>query len=294
MIKIPKREYRYYTKDEKSMRTDGIFQTVFSNTIYTDLLKDFLESILHNKIEELEVSSEKNTMITKVNNMRMRFDLYVVYDKNNHLDIEMQNKNCYNIIRRLETSTSAMYYDAHKKGKGNNRYYKDIKAIAIAILDYNEFKDGPYHEIARTIRLSNGKEISNDIEYHIIQMPKFFEQIKEIKTSEEAWIAYLSNQLNSEELEEVFKMNKNIRDVDKLAKAVLEDDELMSAIDREGLRRAKIEIDKAGMYNHGIEVGEQKSKIETAKKMLEIGYELEDIIKITGLSREEIEKLVKC
>lgn len=99
MIKIPKREYQYYTKDEKSMRTDGIFQTVFSNTIYTDLLKDFLESILHNKIEELEVSSEKNTMITKVNNMRMRFDLYVVYDKNNHLDIEIQNRNCKENVR---------------------------------------------------------------------------------------------------------------------------------------------------------------------------------------------------
>ncbi len=57
----------------------------------------------------------------------MKFDLYVIYDKKNQVDNEMQNENCYN------------------------------------------------------------KEISK----------------------EEAWIAYLSNQLNPEEMEEVFKMNEN-------------------------------------------------------------------------------------
>lgn len=299
MIKIPKRTYQYYTKEEKSMRSDGIFQTVFGNSAYPELLKDLLESVLHIKIEELKVSSEKNTMITRINNMRMRFNLYVVYDKNNQVDIEMQNKNCYNIVQRLETSVSAMYHDAHQKGKRRNRYPKAIKTKAIAFLDYNEFPDGPYHEIARATRDSNGESISDDIEYHFIQMPKFFEQVKEIKTKEEAWVAYLSNQLNPKELEEVFEMNKNIRDVDQLAKEVLEDEELMGAINSEIIRRANDYTAKVGMFKHGVEEGKKegikegtkKSKIETAKKMLKEGCNIDFIEKITELTREEIELL---
>jgi len=37
--------------------------------------------------------------------------------------------------------------------------------------------------------------------------------------------------------------------------------------------------------------GKQVDKQETAKCMLQKGYPLEDIIDITGLSKEEIEKL---
>ena len=291
IIKLPKRKYKYYTKGEKSLRTDGIFQTVLGNYGNTDLLKDLLESILNTKIEELEVSSEKSTMITNVNNMRMRFDLYVVYDKNNQLDIEMQNKNCYNIVQRLETNASALYHDAHKKLKKyepyRERYSKQIKTKAIAFLDYNEFKDGPYHEIARATRDSNGESISDDIEYHFIQMPKFFEQVKEITNKEEAWIAYLSNQLNPEEMEEVFKMNEKIRDVHKLALEVIDDDELMNAISRELVDRANDYTARRGMYLHGIKEGQ----IEIAKKMLEDGKSIEEIMKYTELSKEEIEEL---
>lgn len=309
MVKIPERKYKYYTEEEKSMRTDGIFQTVFGNSAYPEILKDLLESILDIEIEEIEVSSEKNTMITKVNNMRMRYDLYVMYDKNNLLDIEMQNKNCYNIIQRLETNASALYHDAHKKGKKNNRYPKNIKTKAIAFLDYNEFKDGPYHEEGRIVRKSNGEEISDDIEYHFIQMPRFFEEVREIKSKKEAWIAYLSNQLNPEEMEEVFKMDENIRKVDELAKEIIEDEELMGEISRELVRRANDYSARVGMFNHGLEEGEKKGKIEgeakgkiegkkenqieVAKELIKIGLPIEKIMQATKLTKEEIEELMK-
>jgi predicted transposase/invertase (TIGR01784 family) len=48
-----------------------------------------------------------------------------------------------------------------------------------------------------------------------------------------------------------------------------------------------IEIGKAD----GIMEGERKKQIEIAKKLLEIGLEIEDIEKATGLTKEEIEKL---
>ena len=44
-------------------------------------------------------------------------------------------------------------------------------------------------------------------------------------------------------------------------------------------------------YEEGIEDGRKDEKIEIAKKMLSKGNNIEDIIDLTGLSIEEIEKL---
>ena len=41
-----------------------------------------------------------------------------------------------------------------------------------------------------------GEPIDDNITYHYIQLPKFLEQTKEIKTKEEQWLAYITNSLN--------------------------------------------------------------------------------------------------
>ena len=48
---------------------------------------------------------------------------------------------------------------------------------------------------------------------------------------------------------------------------------------------------KEGYYNDGIKVGIEQTNKENAKKMKEEGINIETIIKITNLTKEEIEKL---
>ena len=43
----------------------------------------------------------------------------------------------------------------------------------------------------------------------------------------------------------------------------------------------------------GLKEGELNAKVNIAKKLLEANYPIDEIIKITGLSKEEIEKLKK-
>ena len=49
---------------------------------------------------------------------------------------------------------------------------------------------------------------------------------------------------------------------------------------------------KKGMEK-GIEKGREEEKLETAKKMLKEGIKIDLIIKVTGLTKEEIENLKK-
>ncbi len=46
------------------------------------------------------------------------------------------------------------------------------------------------------------------------------------------------------------------------------------------------------MKNLGIQKGAKQKQIEIAKKMLENKIDIDTIIKLTGLAREEIEKLL--
>ena len=59
---------------------------------------------------------------------------------------------------------------------------------------------------------------------------------------------------------------------------------------KEGEERGKKIGEEIG-EKRGKEIGKMEQKIEIAKKMLELGDEIEKISVVTGLSKEEIEKL---
>ena len=158
------------------------------------------------------------------------------------------------------------------------------KTIVIWILGFNVFKDGTYHEIARTKRDFNDKELTNNITYHYIQLPKFLEQVKEIKTPEEQWLAYLSGSLNKEEMEELFKMNRSIEEINEIVDIVMTDADVRDALNERILAENLEALKMARAYENG----EEKGKKETAQKMLEKGIDIKTVCEITGLTEEEI------
>ena len=58
-------------------------------------------------------------------------------------------------------------------------------------------------------------------------------------------------------------------------------------------KATKLDLQKAGQQEkpNGLVEGEKKGKNEIAKKMKEEGLNVEIIVKVTGLTKEEIEKL---
>ena len=89
-------------------------------------------------------------------------------------------------------------------------------------------------------------------------MPKFFKQVDEITTLEEQWLAYLSCQLNQEELEGVFAMNEKIRDVDKMAEEVLKDKELWEAINDKIMEKNLENLKMQFSYENSEEAGKKE------------------------------------
>ncbi|MBR2289721.1 MAG: hypothetical protein IJ867_03760, partial [Clostridia bacterium] len=119
----------------------------------------------------------------------------------------------------------------------------------------------------------------------------------------EQWLAYISHQLNDEELEELFEMNDDIKEIDEIVDKVVNSEELRMAIMDKMLAKYERNLEKAGAHAEGkaegkaeglvegkIEGGQEKA-IEIAKNMKNKGKPIEEIIEFTGLTKEEIETL---
>ena len=291
-MKLAKRPYKPYTEDELSIRKDEIFRIVFGSNDRYQYLKDFLEGILHRTITNIIIRNDVALDKIHADNKLMRLDILVEVEGKEMINIEMQNKNEYNIKERSEVYASGIVYNSLRIG---DKYIEAPKTIVIWILGFNEFEDGTYHEIARVKRDFNNEDLSQKIEYHFIQLPKFLEQVEEIKNKEEQWLAYLTCSLNDEELKELFAMNRSIEEINKIVDIVMTDDDVMDALNARILAKNLEQLKQAKAFKDGEEsgkeIGEKEKKMQIAKKMLVKGISDEEIVELTGITVEELKQL---
>lgn len=307
-MKLKKRKYKEYNGKEISLRNDDVFKIALGKNENVHLLKDFLQAILKRKITNIVVKTEVTLDKTVKNSKECRLDLLAEIDNKEQINVEIQNSNKYNTVSRSLYYGSTLYRNSLKEGED---YNKAKRTVVIMILDYNEFKDGTYHEVARMKRDYNNEIITDKVEYHYIQLPKFIETVKEIKTDEEMWIAYISNQLDKEEKGELIRMKKSIEEINAIVDEVMNDKDVYDALtirelneydrkaalsyakekgEAEGRAKGMAEGMAKGM-EAGKTEGKRKTKIEVAKRMLEMKLSKEQILAITGLTEEELENI---
>ena len=296
---------------------DYIFKKIFAKKGNESILKDLLNSILQIKIKSIEVIADANLERQLESNKLGILDLKAKVDEEAIVNIEIQIINRYNMIERTLFYWSGLYYNVLQKGAD----YKEIKkVIAINILDYNEFDEGPYHEIARLRREYLYKILTDKIEIHFIQIPKFKKQRKDMKTKLDMWMDFIS-QIDEKEVKNAMSKNKEIKKAQEeyeyltgdeeerriaflREKAIRDENSIFDAGkdigfksgEEHGIKKGKkegIEIGREQGIEIGKEQGIEQNKKEIAKSMLKEKMPIETIMKVTKLSREEIEKIEK-
>ena len=158
---ISKRKYQPLKKGECDIRRDDVFKIVFGSNERSEYLKAFLESILHKKITNIVVRNDVALDKVHADNKLMRLDILAEVDGKEKINIEMQNKNDYNIVERNDGYASGIFYNSLKSG---NKYIEGTKTIVIWILGYDLFKDGSYHEVIKQRREYNNEVFSPNVE----------------------------------------------------------------------------------------------------------------------------------
>ena len=270
---------------------DYVFKRIFGQKKNSDILKDLLQAILPNwNIKNVEPRQEVQLETDFITDKVCRLDILATLDDGTKVDIEMQMRNYNDIEARSLFYTTREYHQNLENGQD---YIEIPKSIGIWISNFNVFNDeGPFHEIVRLRRDYENQIFTDKIEMHYLQLPKFKQKCKRISNKLEEWLTFISFE-NMEEL----KMIEN----EKVKKAE-EELEYLSGDEAErriAYLRETAEIDRKFAMTaardqgraEGRSEGKIEEKIETAKKMLAEEMDINLIIKITGLTKDEIEKL---
>ena len=288
---------------ELQLTNDYIFKRLFSKKGNEDILKDLLEGILEIPIEKVEVMQEVELERVDIKDKLGVLDIKAIINENTTVDIEMQIADEKNMIERTLYYWAGLYYTGLKRGQD---YKLNNKVITINILMYNIFKEEKYHTIATIKEDENNEKITDKLEIHFIELPKFLKS-KEIGNKKlRQWLDFICNKRKGE-------IEMAVRENEKIAKASQEWEYLRGdeAVKRMAFLREKWERDwNSGMHSaeeegiekgmkkgikKGIKEGEKRGKKlkteEIAMKMLRKGIEGATIEEVTNLTLEEIEKI---
>ena len=271
-----------------SPKLDVVFQALFGEEGNEEITKGFLEAILKEKIEKIDLS--KNVILRrefKEDKLGI-LDILAEVDGNKQVNIELQLIDKNNTIERMLYYWSRLYSRKIRKG---GEYQELPKTIVILISNFRikELGIEDYYTKWQIMEATRKIVLTEKLELYIIELPNIIGKEKKNDKLLD-WLYFLENP-KSERVEKNMGENKELkRAVNELNK--ISEDEKMQRIAE---LREKAILDEKAIYARGLEVGEEKGReernIEIAKELLKEGLSIEKICKITGLTEEEIEKL---
>ncbi|WP_138342820.1 Rpn family recombination-promoting nuclease/putative transposase [Intestinibacter bartlettii] len=269
-------------------KMDFVFKNIFGSEKHPNILISFLNATLKPKdlITEVKI---KNTDLNKgyIEDKFSRLDVKATTSNNEIINIEIQLKNEYNMIKRSLYYWSKLYSEQLNEGED---YSLLKRTICINILNFKYLKTRMFHSVYRMKEIHTNEELSDIEEIHFIEIPKL-EDGSDEKDMLVAWIEFLKNP----ESEKVRSLEMS---VDEIREAK---DELIKMSNDDTQRelyemRAKTLRDKISALNEaerkGIKKGEKNKAIEIAKSLINLGLDKESIAKSTGLDLCEVEKLM--
>ena len=285
------------TNDKKSENSilspklDIVFQILFGEVGSEEITKDLLSTILDEEINEIDLNQN---IVLRRRNLKDKMgivDVLAKINNNEFCNIEMQVSDDKDIIKRILYYWSKQYSKELQKGHP----YIDLKRtinVLIANFKIDILKNLEFHTQWKIIEEKGRKTVlTDDLELHIIELPKMRNNKatgKDKKLIE--WLSFLNNP-ESKEVTNYMKNNESMKKAKEKLNTMSEDERIRRLAElREKAILDELEV-KAYNYRKGKNDGlEQKNK-EIAKKMKEERLDINIIIKITNLTKEEIEKL---
>ena len=280
-------------------KMDFIFKNIFGSEKNSRILISFLNAVLDTTCPIVTVNI-KNTDIEKgfIEDKFSRLDVKATTSNNEVINIEIQLKNEYNMIKRSLYYWSKMYEE--QLGEGDD-YSELRRTVCINILNFKYLKNDRFHNGYRLKEITTNEELTDVEEIHFIEIPKLKDDSDE-RGMLVNWIEFLKNP----ESDKVRKLEMSVEEIreakDELIKISNDSEqreryEIRAKILKDknsALNKAKRDGMKAGMkagIKQGEEKGKKEAKLDIAREMIANGLEVEMIAKLTGLSESEIEAL---
>ncbi len=279
-------------------KMDFVFKNIFGSEKNPKILISFLNATLKPKhlITSVEI---KNTDINKdyIEDKFSRLDVKATTSNSEVINIEIQLKNEYNMIKRSLYYWSKLYSEQLNEGED---YSVFKRTICINILNFKYLKTRKFHSGYRLKEIYSNEELTDVAEIHFIEIPKLEEGTDE-KDILVAWVEFLKDpesekvrslEMSIEEIrqakDELIRMSNDDtqRQIYEMRAKTLKDKvSALNEAERKGIKKGLEEGKKKGL-----EEGKKEKAIEIAKSLLDV-LDVETISLKTGLTIDEINKL---
>ena len=262
---------------------DIMFKHIFGSSKNIKFIEDFLECYFNYPSGSLngKVSVNSEALIDKLN----------YYDKNMRADvlisipgmyINLEMNSIYNEEAEIKSKAYVMRIYISQIIEGF-KYSDIVKVTQINFINESKIKIQE--------ELKNSIMIGKDFRIDTIRLDK----IREIPYNNDRyykWLKFIASE-NQKSRDEIAKGDEILMELSKVIdKFYLDnkDDETLT----QGYwdRRIYTRLGEENGIKNGIKIGEDNSKKEIAKKMLNKGQKYEEISELTGLSTEEIKQLL--
>ena len=265
---------------------DIAFRKIFGNDSKKKSLISFLNAVIdlpkNEQIIDVEItnpyqlgklSGGKSTIV----------DVKAKDDKGNIFIVEMQVAEFDFFHKRILYYTSQSYVSQLDNGV----QYKRLRPVYfIGILEFEIGQNLNYFSRHKVLDIETKEQIIQDVEFNFIELPKFDKTIDQLETSIDQWTYFIKNAENLTVIPESVK-DEGLKEAyteanqQNWTKAELED----------YLRASLKEQDEIGRIEFAEKKAELKRNLEVAKTAKQMGLSTADIVKLTGLTKDEIEKL---
>lgn len=265
--------------------TDYGFKKLFGEEPNKDLLLDFLNVLLkeeQGEIKDLTYLKSEHLGTSEVDR-RAIFDLYCENEKGEKFIVELQ-KTKQNFFKDRTVYYSTFPIREQAKRADWNYELKAVYTIAVLDFVFDEDKNDP-KKFRYDIKLTDTdtNEVFYDkLTFIYLETPKFNKTVDELETRFDKWIYVIRN------------LNRLDKVPDKLRERVFE--KLF-----ETAEIAKFTPDQIRSYEDSLkyyrdlknllDTAKEEKALEIAKKALLKNYSINEVIDLTGLTREQIERL---
>jgi predicted transposase/invertase (TIGR01784 family) len=262
--------------------TDFGFKKLFGSEFNKDLLIDFLNQVLGDREQIRDLTYLNTEKLGKTQNDRKAvFDLYCENEKGDRFIIELQN-----VYQQYFKDRSIFYatFPIQEQAVKGNQWDYNLKAVyTIGILNFSfEDKQERFLREIQLIDKQTGEVFYDKLSFIYLEIPRFKKEESELVTQFDKWMFILKNlhqlqdrpaRLQEKVFEKLFKQAE-------IAQLTPED------------MKTYEESLKTYWDSYSIlETARKEERREIAREMKKDNEPVEKIIKYTGLTKEDIEKL---
>lgn len=268
--------------------TDFGFKKLFGTEMNKDLLISFLNALFNGQEVITDITYLPTEQFGNYGSRRAIFDVYCNTEKGEKIIVEMQKNEQAFFKDRSVFYASFPIQQQGRRGSDWNFELKSVYTIGILNFVFDEDKDDKdylHHEV-KLMDTSKKTVFYDKLTFVYLEMPKFNKTEDELVTMFDKWLFVLKN------LTRLLDRPKALQE--KIFKKLFEQAEIARFTPEEMMayeESIKVYRDLKNTMDTSYMKGQKEEKLTIARKLKELGADVDIIVKATGLTIEAINQL---